>query len=81
MSKTIFGIDLGTTYSCIAYMDEHGRPVVVTNNEGDLTTPSVVFFRRWRQHRCWKEREGRAQNRTETRRVQGETANGQRLAV
>ncbi len=44
MSTTIFGIDLGTTYSCIAYMDEHGRPVVVPNNEGDLTTPSVVFF-------------------------------------
>jgi molecular chaperone DnaK (HSP70) len=42
--KTIFGIDLGTTYSCIAYVDEHGQPVVVPNKEGDLTTPSVVFF-------------------------------------
>ena len=43
MSK-IFGIDLGTTYSCIAYIDENGKPVVLKNAEGDLTTPSVVHF-------------------------------------
>ncbi len=40
--KFIFGIDLGTTYSCIAYVDETGRPTVVKNLEGDATTPSVV---------------------------------------
>lgn len=40
----VFGIDLGTTYSCIAYIDEAGKPVVLKNAEGDLTTPSVVFF-------------------------------------
>ncbi len=40
----VFGIDLGTTYSCIAYVDEHGKPVVVKNAEGETTTPSVVFF-------------------------------------
>ncbi len=40
----VFGIDLGTTYSCIAYMDEFGKPVVLKNAEGDLTTPSVVYF-------------------------------------
>ncbi|MET9265614.1 Hsp70 family protein [Amycolatopsis sp. NPDC004079] len=40
-----FGIDLGTTHSCIAYVDEaSGLPSVVTNAEGDLTTPSVVLF-------------------------------------
>lgn len=43
-SKRVFGIDLGTTYSCIAYVDEHGRPVVVPNSENALTTPSVVYF-------------------------------------
>jgi len=43
-SNRIYGIDLGTTYSCIAYVDEHGKPVVVANSEGQPTTPSVVFF-------------------------------------
>jgi molecular chaperone DnaK len=43
-SKRVFGIDLGTTYSCIAYVDEHGRPVVAPNSENTLTTPSVVYF-------------------------------------
>ncbi|MCD8215700.1 MAG: Hsp70 family protein [Clostridiales bacterium] len=40
----VFGIDLGTTYSCIAYIDASGKPVVLKNAEGDLTTPSVVYF-------------------------------------
>jgi len=40
----VFGIDLGTTYSCIAYMDANGKPVVLKNAEGDLTTPSAVYF-------------------------------------
>jgi molecular chaperone DnaK len=42
--KTVYGIDLGTTYSCIAHVDEHGKPVVLQNAEGESTTPSVVFF-------------------------------------
>lgn len=44
MAKYVFGIDLGTTYSCIAYVDETGRATVVKNMEGDNTTPSVVNF-------------------------------------
>lgn len=40
----VFGIDLGTTYSCVAYIDENDKPVVLKNAEGELTTPSVVFF-------------------------------------
>jgi molecular chaperone DnaK len=38
------GIDLGTTYSCCAYIDEQGKPCVIPTAEGDLTTPSVIWF-------------------------------------
>ena len=39
-----YGIDLGTTYSCIAYVDDTGRPVVLKSMVGEDTTPSVVYF-------------------------------------
>lgn len=40
----ILGIDLGTTYSVAAFMDEERNPQVIQNNEGNRTTPSVVLF-------------------------------------
>ena len=39
------GIDLGTTYSCIAYLNNEGKPEVCKNLYGSDTTPSVVYFR------------------------------------
>ncbi len=38
------GIDLGTTYSAVAWVDESGRSAMLGNAEGDLLTPSVVLF-------------------------------------
>ena len=43
-SATVYGIDLGTTYSCIAVVDEYGKPVVIKNYAGENITPSVVQF-------------------------------------
>jgi molecular chaperone DnaK len=42
-SKPPVGIDLGTTYSLLAYLDESGRPVSLRNALGDLLTPSAVI--------------------------------------
>ena len=40
----IVGIDLGTTFSAIAKLDETGRPEIIDNSEGKNVTPSVVEF-------------------------------------
>jgi molecular chaperone DnaK len=40
----IFGIDLGTTYSAVAYIDDAGKPVIARNASGEETTPSVILF-------------------------------------
>ena len=43
MSKTV-GIDLGTTYSSICYIDKYGKPEIIVNREGERIMPSVVLF-------------------------------------
>ena len=44
-AKTVpVGIDLGTTFSVVAYLDPSGRPCTILNSEGDAITPSVVLF-------------------------------------
>ena len=43
-AETYFGIDLGTTYSCIACVKGGGEASVLSNSESEQTTPSVVFF-------------------------------------
>src|SRR5437879_2740067 len=40
----IVGIDLGTTYSAIAALDERGRPVTLPNRDGEMLTPSAVLL-------------------------------------
>lgn len=41
---TVYGIDLGTTYSAIARINEQDMAEVINNFEGDATTPSAIFF-------------------------------------
>ncbi len=40
----ILGIDLGTTYSAMAYVDRYGKPNILPNADGHATTPSAIYF-------------------------------------
>lgn len=42
--EAVFGIDLGTTNSCVATIGEDGLPQVIKNLDDEFTTPSVVFY-------------------------------------
>lgn len=42
--ERFIGIDLGTTYSSVATIDEYGKPVIVRNHNGESLTPSVIYF-------------------------------------
>ena len=42
--RKVYGIDLGTTYSCIATIDENDQPILLRNEMGGYHTPSVVFY-------------------------------------
>ena len=44
MDKLILGIDLGTTYSTMAVLNQFGKSTIVPNADGHPTTPSVVHF-------------------------------------
>src|SRR4051794_19247847 len=43
-SGKLVGIDLGTTYSAIATLDDHGQPRTLPNRDGDMLTPSAVLL-------------------------------------
>src|SRR5438309_11055241 len=40
----LVGIDLGTTFSAIATLDDHGHPVTLPNRDGEMLTPSAVLI-------------------------------------
>ena len=42
--RKVVGIDLGTTFSTIAHVNEHGRPEILPNAESDRITDSVILF-------------------------------------
>jgi len=44
MPPKIVGIDLGTTFSSIAHVNDYGIPELIRNEDGKFLTPSVVFF-------------------------------------
>uniref|UniRef100_UPI000D3D448F Hsp70 family protein n=1 Tax=unclassified Variovorax TaxID=663243 RepID=UPI000D3D448F len=44
-TRKIFGIDLGTTYSCVSCINEYGVPTTIRDHaSGEFLTPSVVYF-------------------------------------
>jgi molecular chaperone DnaK len=40
----VIGIDLGTTFSAVATLDDRGRPTTLPNRDGDMITPSAVYL-------------------------------------
>ena len=43
-NSEVAGIDLGTTYTVLSYIDETGQPKIVPNEHGEMITSSVVYF-------------------------------------
>lgn len=44
MSGKLVGIDLGTTFSAISTLDDHGQPITLPNRDGEMLTPSAVYI-------------------------------------
>jgi molecular chaperone DnaK len=44
MAGKLVGIDLGTTFSAIATLDDHGQPITLANQDGEMLTPSAVLI-------------------------------------
>ncbi|MCL2348222.1 MAG: Hsp70 family protein [Planctomycetaceae bacterium] len=44
LKNQVYGIDLGTTYSAIAFINEYGKAEIIKNSDGESVTPSVVYF-------------------------------------
>ena len=42
--RHVIGIDLGTTYSVVAYVNEAGKPEVIPNDFNQSITPSLIYF-------------------------------------
>jgi molecular chaperone DnaK len=42
--QRLVGIDLGTTFSAIATLDDHGQAITLPNREGEMLTPSVIYL-------------------------------------
>ncbi len=40
----VLGIDLGTTFSAMAYVDRYGKPQIIVSSDSEATVPSVVYF-------------------------------------
>ena len=38
------GIDLGTTFCCVSYIDDDGKQQIIKNSDGKDTTPSVICY-------------------------------------
>ncbi len=45
MDEIVVGIDLGTTFSAIAYVDDRGQVRIICNSDGQKTTPSVALIK------------------------------------
>src|SRR5713226_7956341 len=43
-AANVVGIDLGTSFSAISTLDDHGQPVTLPNREGEMLTPSAVLL-------------------------------------